>query len=106
MATARNSIATIATIPAAPDGDLEGLYGAISSKSPGRLHDVIQKLAEQDETRAAILAAASHEPPEELRSDVIAKEIGLIRGPSDTLIDLQTFADKTIIDDLKPNDGE
>lgn len=100
MATARNSIATI---PAAPDTELDGLYGAISSRSGRGLEETVRKLAAQDETRNAALALV--EQTGEFKSDVIAKQLGLI-GDKDTYIDLDALAGATEIDNLKPTDGE
>lgn len=100
MATARNSIATI---PAAPDTELDGLYGAVSSRSRESLEVTVRKLAAQDETHRAALDVVDQTG--EFKSDVIAKQLGLI-SDNDTLIDLQGPDTKfTEIDNLS-NDGE
>lgn len=100
MATARNSIATI---PAAPDSELEGLYGAISSRSRLGLEETVRKLAAQDETHQAALALV--EQTGEFKSDVIARQLGLMSN-NDTHIDLDMLAAPTEIDNLNPSDGE
>lgn len=102
MATARNSIATI---PAAPDTELDGLYGAISSRSREGLEVTVRKLAAQNETHRAALELLVEETGE-FKSDVVARQLGLI-GNNDTVIELEApDSIRTEIDNLTPSDGE
>lgn len=97
MAITRKSIATI---PAAPDEKLDGLYGAISSR-PGDLELTVRKLAAQAETHRAALELV--EQTGEFKSDVIARKLGLI-GNNDTVIDLDYLP--TDIDELNQHHGK